>query len=29
LPEHADVWLLLRTGVTVARSMTIPHGIEE
>src|SRR5215472_3558227 len=29
LPDGADVWLLLYTGVTVARSMPIPHGIEE
>ena len=28
LPEGANVWLLLYTGVTVARSMMIPHGIE-
>ncbi len=28
LPEGANVWLLLHTGVTVARSMMIPHGIE-
>jgi hypothetical protein len=28
LPESANVWLLLCTGVTVARSMMIPHGIE-
>ncbi len=29
LPESAKVWLLLFTGVTVARHMMIPHGIEE
>lgn len=29
LPAGARVWLLLHTGVTVARSMMIPHGIEE
>ena len=29
LPAGAHVWLLLHTGVTVARSMMIPHGIEE
>jgi hypothetical protein len=29
LPEGARVWLLLYSGVTVARSMMIPHGIEE
>jgi hypothetical protein len=29
LPNGAEVWLLLYTGVTVARSMPIPHGIEE
>lgn len=29
LPNGAGVWLLLYTGVTVARSMPIPHGIEE
>jgi hypothetical protein len=29
LPIGAHVWLLLHTGVTVARSMMIPHGIEE
>jgi hypothetical protein len=28
LPEGANVWLLLHTGVTVARSMMIPHRIE-
>jgi len=28
LPLGAKVWLLLYTGVTVARSMMIPHGIE-
>lgn len=28
LPTGAGVWLLLYTGVTVARSMMIPHGIE-
>jgi hypothetical protein len=29
LPEGAQVWLLLYTGVKVARSMPIPHGAEE
>jgi hypothetical protein len=29
LPAGARVWLLLYTGVSVARSMMIPHGIEE
>jgi hypothetical protein len=29
LPAGARVWLLLYTGVTVARSMMIPAGIEE
>jgi hypothetical protein len=28
LPAGAIIWLLLWTGVTVARSMMIPHGIE-
>lgn len=28
LPADARVWLLLYTGVTTARSMMIPHGIE-
>ncbi len=28
LPKDGRVWLLLHTGVTVARSMMIPHGIE-
>jgi hypothetical protein len=28
LPDGAQVWLLLYTGVTVARSMPIPHDIE-
>jgi len=28
LPDGADLWLLLYTSVTVARSMPIPHGIE-
>ncbi|HKV04372.1 MAG TPA: hypothetical protein VJO53_04600 [Candidatus Acidoferrales bacterium] len=28
LPTGANVWLLLYTGVTVARSMMIPRGIE-
>lgn len=28
LPQCAKVWLLLHTGVTVARSMMIPHGVE-
>jgi hypothetical protein len=27
LPDGAQVWLLLHTGVTVARSMPIPHDI--
>lgn len=27
LPDGGRVWLLLHTGVTVARSMMIPHGI--
>jgi hypothetical protein len=29
LPDRAHLWLLLYTGVTVARSMPIPHGIEK
>jgi hypothetical protein len=29
LPQGAQIWLLLYCGVTVARSMSIPHGIEE
>jgi hypothetical protein len=29
LPDGAPVWLLLYMGVTVARSMPIPHGAEE
>ncbi len=29
LPAGARVWLLLYSGVTAARSMMIPHGIEE
>lgn len=29
LPAGASVWLLVYSGVTVARSMMIPHGIEE
>jgi hypothetical protein len=29
LPKAAYVWLILYTGVTVSRSMSIPHGIEE
>jgi hypothetical protein len=29
LPTGAHVWLLLYSGVTLARSMMIPHGIEE
>jgi hypothetical protein len=29
LPADARVWLLLYTGVTTARSMMIPHGIEQ
>lgn len=29
LPAGARVWLLLFSGVTVARSMMIPHGVEE
>jgi hypothetical protein len=28
LPDGAELWLLLYSGVTVARSMPIPHGIE-
>ena len=28
LPDGAQMWLLLHTGVTVARSMPIPHDIE-
>lgn len=28
LPQGADLWLLLYSGVTVARSMPIPQGIE-
>ncbi len=28
LPDGAELWLLLYTSVTVARSMPIPHGIE-
>ena len=28
LPDDAQVWLLLYTGVTVARNMPIPHDIE-
>jgi hypothetical protein len=28
LPRDAELWLLLYSGVTVARSMPIPHGIE-
>jgi ribosomal protein L39E len=28
LPDGAPVWLLLHTGVTVARNMPIPHDIE-
>jgi hypothetical protein len=28
LPDGAELWLLLHTGVTVAQSMPIPHGIE-
>ena len=28
LPDGAQLWLLLYSGVTVARSMPIPHGIE-
>jgi hypothetical protein len=28
LPRDAELWLLLYTGVTVSRSMPIPHGIE-
>jgi hypothetical protein len=28
LPDGAELWLLLHTGVTVARSMPIPTGIE-
>jgi len=29
LPFGAEVWLLLHSGVTVARSVEIPHGINE
>ena len=29
LPDGAQVWLLLHTGVTVPRSMPIPHRVEE
>jgi hypothetical protein len=29
LPVGAEVWLLLHSGVTVARSVEIPHGINE
>jgi len=29
LPHGGEVWLLLYSGVTIARSMSIPHGIEE
>jgi hypothetical protein len=28
LPTDAQIWLLLHSGVTVARSMSIPYGIE-
>jgi len=28
LPDGAELWLLLYSGVTVARSVPIPHGIE-
>ena len=28
LPRDAELWLLLYSGVTVTRSMPIPHGIE-
>lgn len=28
LPDFAELWLLLYTGVTVARSMPIPYGTE-
>jgi hypothetical protein len=28
LPDGAQLWLLLHTGVTVPRSMSIPYGIE-
>jgi hypothetical protein len=29
LPIGAEVWLLLHSGVTVARSVEVPHGINE
>jgi hypothetical protein len=29
LPKDAEVWLLLHSGVTVARSVEVPHGISE
>jgi hypothetical protein len=29
LPSGAEVWLLLHSGVTVARSVEMPHGINE
>jgi hypothetical protein len=29
LPNGAEVWLLLHSGVTVARSVEMPHGINE
>ena len=29
LPTGAQVWLLLHSGVTVARSIEVPHGISE
>ncbi|MFY9909392.1 MAG: hypothetical protein WCF22_15515 [Candidatus Sulfotelmatobacter sp.] len=29
LPSRAEVWLLFHSGVTVARSVEVPHGINE
>lgn len=29
LPDSAEVWLLFHSGVTVARSVEVPHGINE
>lgn len=29
LPDGAEVWLLFHSGVTVARSVELPHGINE
>src|SRR5437660_522773 len=29
LPDGAEVWLLFHSGVTVARSVEVPHGINE